>query len=86
MKYLLTLLLLFSLNVYSEEQSCEQLLKDGGTPEQIVQRGCCSHHQGVCGCNGGRTVCCDGQLSPSCNCHSDDIKFYEKNESELPKG
>ncbi len=22
-------------------------------------RGCCSHHQGVCGCKGGRATCCD---------------------------
>ena len=31
-------------------------------------RGCCSHHGGVCGCNAGRAVCCDGKLSPSCPC------------------
>jgi len=31
-------------------------------------RGCCSHHQGVCGCEGGRAKCCDGSLSPSCGC------------------
>ena len=34
-----------------------------------AQRGCCSHHGGVCGCNSnGRQVCCDGSLSPSCTC------------------
>ncbi len=33
-----------------------------------LQRGCCSWHQGVCGCRNGRTVCCDGTLSPSCGC------------------
>jgi len=32
------------------------------------QRGCCSWHDGVCGCEGGRKVCCDGTLSPSCRC------------------
>ena len=32
------------------------------------QRGCCSWHGGVCGCEGGRKVCCDGSLSPSCRC------------------
>ena len=37
-------------------------------------QGCCSHHQGVCGCSGGRAVCCDGQYSPSCGCNSDSIK------------
>ena len=30
------------------------------------RRGCCSWHGGVCGCRGGRVVCCDGTLSPSC--------------------
>ena len=33
------------------------------------QRGCCSHHGGVCGCSGGRAVCCDGSYSPSCGCN-----------------
>jgi hypothetical protein len=32
-------------------------------------RGCCSWHGGECGCQGGRNVCCDGTLSPSCSCH-----------------
>lgn len=31
-------------------------------------RGCCSHHSGVCGCESGRTVCCDNTYSPSCGC------------------
>lgn len=33
-----------------------------------MQRGCCSWHQGVCNCNNGRVVCCDGTYSPSCGC------------------
>ena len=33
-----------------------------------MQRGCCSWHDGVCGCKNGRTVCCDGTYSPSCGC------------------
>lgn len=34
-----------------------------------AQRGCCSHHGGVAGCNSnGRQVCRDGTLSPSCTC------------------
>lgn len=54
--------------------------------EQIAQRGCCSHHGGVCGCQGGRAVCCDGQYSPSCGCHADDIKeFLKSSEAEQPK-
>jgi len=33
--------------------------------------GCCSWHSGVCGCSsGGRQICCDGSLSPSCTCGS----------------
>ena len=32
------------------------------------QRGCCSWHAGVCGCQNGRTVCCDGTYSPTCGC------------------
>ena len=37
------------------------------SPEQ-ERRGCCSWHGGVCGCKGGRALCCDGTLSPSCGC------------------
>ena len=34
-----------------------------------AQRGCCSRHGGVAGCNEeGRTICKDGTLSPSCTC------------------
>jgi len=32
------------------------------------QRGCCSWHDGVCGCENGRKLCCDGTLSPTCTC------------------
>jgi hypothetical protein len=35
----------------------------------LNRRGCCSHHGGVCGCSGGRAVCCDGSFSPSCGCY-----------------
>ncbi len=34
----------------------------------VARRGCCSHHKGVCGCQGGRAACCDGTLSPTCGC------------------
>ncbi len=38
---------------------------------QLAQRGCCSHHGGVCGCDvSGRKKCCDGTLSPSCTCNA----------------
>ena len=34
------------------------------------RQGCCSWHNGVCGCNSlyNRLKCCDGTLSPSCEC------------------
>lgn len=36
----------------------------------FAQRGCCSYHSGVCGCDNGRKVCCDGTYSPTCTCYS----------------
>lgn len=42
-----------------------------------AQRGCCSHHGGVAGCNeNGRTICRDGTLSPSCTCTPTIIYIY----------
>lgn len=60
-------------------QKLEQIAPNAGIDENSIagmkdpdlvpmQRGCCSWHQGVCGCNNGRTVCCDGTYSPSCGC------------------
>lgn len=40
-------------------------LKIDSEPERS---GCCSWHGGVCGCQNGRALCCDGTLSPSCTC------------------
>jgi hypothetical protein len=37
---------------------------------EVQKRGCCSWHGGVAGCSGGRVVCSDGSLSPSCTCNS----------------
>lgn len=39
-------------------------------PNDLAKRGCCSHHNGVCGCNNlsGMQRCCDGTDSPSCRC------------------
>ena len=34
----------------------------------FAQRGCCSSHGGVVGCSGGRQLCEDGSLSPTCKC------------------
>jgi hypothetical protein len=81
MKHLfLAVILLFSLASIAEESVCEQLFSQNISKEELAQRGCCSHHGGVCGCSGGRAACCDGSLSPSCGCHSDDAlqKFLEQ--------
>lgn len=66
---------------------CEQAKTNDLTEEQVAQRGCCSHHGGVCGCSGGNDICCDGAASPSCGCHaSEDMELYLKNhEAEQPK-
>lgn len=37
--------------------------------DKLAKGGCCSHHGGVCGCEGKRQLCCDGMLSPSCICN-----------------
>jgi hypothetical protein len=39
-----------------------------GTEACDQRPGCCSRHGGVCGCRGGRALCCDNSLSPSCGC------------------
>jgi hypothetical protein len=41
---------------------------EGLSAAEADKRGCCSHHKGVCGCEEGRAVCCDGALSPTCGC------------------
>lgn len=41
-------------------------------PDAVAKSGCCSWHKGVCGCERGRAVCCDGEYSPTCGCHHDD--------------
>jgi len=41
---------------------------DAQSWHSLQHRGCCSHHHGVCGCEGGRAKCCDGELSPTCGC------------------
>lgn len=46
-------------------QECEETILGNS---QFAQAGCCSWHGGVCGCSGGRILCCDGVLSPSCGC------------------
>lgn len=50
---------------------CTEQVESDGTLS-FAGRGCCSHHKGQCGCEGGRVVCCDGTLSPSCRCEKDE--------------
>lgn len=48
--------------------------------DEILQagRGCCSYHGGMSGrCSGGRVVCNDGSLSPSCKCLTSDPDSVE---------
>ena len=57
-------------NTLSKTTECQKLMTAGASSEEFARRGCCSHHGGVCGCSGGRAVCCDGALSPSCGCRA----------------
>jgi hypothetical protein len=50
----------------SEPASCKG--RTFASAEEALQSGCCSWHNGVCGCSNGRKVCCDNTLSPSCKC------------------
>lgn len=50
---------------------CVQLRATGASGTELAQQGCCSWHGGVCGCQSGRKVCCDGSYSPSCTCAVD---------------
>lgn len=50
---------------------------NGAAEQCVAGRGCCSSHGGVCGCQNGRSKCCDGTLSPSCQCFKDDVKGFE---------
>ncbi len=87
MKTLLVLLLfIFSLNVHSEEKSCDQMISENVPSEQLARRGCCSHHGGVCNYSGGRVVCCDGKFSPSCTCNKEDNKDVIHGFEESKKG
>lgn len=52
--------------------NCEVSELAGLSNEEIAKRGCCSWHDGVCGCSNGRQRCCDGTLSPSCTCNKSD--------------
>lgn len=51
------------------EPACDLTATDASRPLLLAQQGCCSSHNGVCGCSSaGRTQCCDGTQSPTCTC------------------
>lgn len=54
----------FAYNHYSNQNNC------------VAGRGCCSRHGGECGCVNGRSKCCDGTMSPTCQCFRDDVKGF----------
>ena len=61
----------FNLNPQNLAQASDApmcFLSDGDADGTVYGRGCCSYHGGVCGCQVGRALCCDGELSPSCGC------------------
>jgi hypothetical protein len=77
-KIIISLLFLLTLQLFASDvqsnlvirpsaKNCESIIKDGNK-DLLVQRGCCSHHGGVCGCKSSRVTCCDGSYSPSCTC------------------
>lgn len=69
------LLSMITLSSFADNDNCSK--------NYIARRGCCSWHGGVCGCSGGRQVCCDGQFSPSCRCKKDQYKNDEQQEKIL---
>jgi len=52
----------------SQQEGCEQVALNDELSNDLSGQGCCSHHAGQCGCGGGRVMCCDGSMSPSCLC------------------
>jgi hypothetical protein len=56
----------------TQQTSCNDTGLTLQQKDELGQRGCCSYHQGVCGCQYGRVVCCDDTYSPSCTCKTDD--------------
>lgn len=75
-KIVLGIAIVFSLSVFASDVviektkvDCEAVIKSGDK-NLIASSGCCSYHGGVSGCSGGRVVCSDGSLSPSCTCNS----------------
>ena len=55
---------------WSEPVQSVVKVQPAGKVVRLAKQGCCSWHGGVCGCSGGRVVCCDNTLSPSCTCRA----------------
>lgn len=58
----------FNLNVEATPPELGSIVGTYNHRMIYLRRGCCSHHKGVCGCENGRTKCCDGTFSPTCGC------------------
>jgi len=53
-------------------QECQRILQTADKAA-IERSGCCSAHDGVCGCaSNGKLKCCDGATSPTCACNGPD--------------
>lgn len=48
--------------------SNQEVIMSKYVESELERRGCCSWHNGVCGCSYGRVVCCDQTYSPTCRC------------------
>lgn len=59
----------------SDVSVCEDLIASNAPEDVIAKSGCCSHHDGVCGCANGKTQCCDGTQSPSCTCNGNKMEL-----------
>ena len=77
------ILALLSFPLCAEEIKCKGSIFLNFNSQELVQKGCCSHHGGVCGCSGGRQACCDGKLSPSCLCRGEDFLEVLQEEKDI---
>ena len=86
MKIIFIIIFMFASSLsMADESECKNPQNNSLTQEQIAERGCCSHHGGVCGCSGGTDICCDGAASPSCGCHAEDLLQKKVEDSDKPQ-
>jgi hypothetical protein len=64
----LLITILFAIASISCSETCNETINSVKDVQELFQQGCCSYHNGVCGCEFGRVKCCDGSYSPSCRC------------------